>query len=173
MMKKFALTAFAALATLVSYTDASAQKIAVIDSRAVLEAYPEAIAANQRLSSLQKMWQDSLQTMKTQLQTKFETYQSVLDQLTAEKKKSAEAELGLMQENAAKFEQAKFGQQGELAKEQAAIVGPLLEKVRAIVTNFAKKEKFGLVLDKTAAIYFDPASDMTEKVIAHLKAGGK
>lgn len=173
-MRKIALSAFAAFVLLVSAgSEAQAQKIGVIDSRTVLEAYPEYVTAVGRIQGLQKMWEDSLQMMSTQFKTKLETYQSVLDQLSPEKKKSAEAELGAMQEAATKFQQAKFGQQGELAQQQSAIAGPLFEKVRNLVSQYAKRDKYTMVLDKSAAIYIDNSMDITDKVVAYVKNGGK
>lgn len=169
-MKKIALSVFAAVVMLLSSgADAQAQKIAIIDSRQVLEAYPEYIAAVQRIQGIQKIWEDSLTMMSTQFKTKMETYQSVLDQLSPEKKKSAEAELTAMQEAAIKFQNAKFGQQGELAQQQAAIGGPLFEKVRALVAQYAKKEKYTLVLDKSTVVYSEGAADVTEKVVTYVR----
>jgi outer membrane protein len=169
-MKKIALSAFAAVVMLLSSgADAQAQKIGIIDSRQVLEAYPEYVAAVQKIQGIQKVWEDSLQMMSTQFQTKYETFQSVLDQLSPEKKKSAEAELSTMREAAVKFQNAKFGQQGELAQQQAAIGGPLFEKVRGLVGAYAKREKYTLMLDKSAAIYVDGAADVTDKLVAYIK----
>ena len=168
-MKKIALSAVAAVVMLLSSADAQAQKIAIIDSRQVLEAYPEYITAVQKIQNIQKVWEDSLQTMSTVFKTKYETYQSMVEQMTPEKKKQVEAELSALQETATKFQTAKFGQQGELAQQQAAIGGPLFEKVRTLVGNYAKREKFTLVLDKSAAIYVDGASDVTDKVVTYIK----
>lgn len=169
-MKKIALSFFAAAVMLLSSgSDAQAQKIGIIDSRQVLEAYPEYVTALNKIQTIQKIWEDSLQMMSTQFKTKYETFQSVLDQLSPEKKKSAEAELSAMQENAVKFQNAKFGQQGELAQQQAAIGGPLFEKVRTLVGQYAKKEKYTLMLDKSAAIYVDGSADVTDKVVVFIK----
>lgn len=168
-MKKIALSAFAAVVMLLSSGNAQAQKIAIIDSRQVLEAYPEYISAVQKIQGMQKVWEDSLQTMSTVFKTKYETYQSMVEQMSPEKKKQVEAELSALQETATKFQTAKFGQQGELAQQQAAIGGPLFEKVRTLVGNYAKREKFTLVLDKSAAIYVDGAADVTDKVVTYIK----
>ncbi len=168
-MKKIALSVFAAVMMLLSSADAQAQKIAIIDSRQVLEAYPEYVAAVQKIQTIQKVWEDSLQMMSTVFKTKYETYQSMVEQMTPEKKKAVEAELSALQESATKFQTTKFGQQGELAQQQAAIGGPLFEKVRTLVGTYAKKEKFTLVLDKSAAIYVDGAADVTDKVVTYIK----
>lgn len=171
-MKKFALTAFAALAMfLATGTDAMAQKIAIIDSKMILDTHPDAIAASQKLQGIQKVWADSLTMMRTALKTKYETYSGMIDQLSAEKKKSADQELQGMQESIAKFEQTKFGQQGEFAQQQATLVRPILEKIQAAVAGFAKKEKYTVVLDRASVIYFDGAVDATEKFAAYLKSG--
>jgi outer membrane protein len=168
-MKKIALSAFAAVLMLLSTGAQAQQRIAIVDSRQVLEAYPEYVAAVQKMQGIQKLWEDSLQTMSTVLKTKYETYQSMVEQMTPEKKKAVEAELALMQENAQKFQTAKFGQQGELAQQQAAIGGPLFEKVRNLVAAYAKREKYTLMLDKSTAIYVDGAADVTDKVVTYIK----
>jgi outer membrane protein len=169
-MKKIALSAFAAVVMLLSSgADAQAQKIGIIDSRQVLEAYPDYVAAVQKIQGLQKIWEDSLQTMNTVLKTKYETYQTMVEQMSPEKKKSVEAELSAMQESAVKFQTAKFGQQGELAQQQAAIGGPLFEKVRNLVGQYAKREKYTLILEKSVALYADGANDVTDKVVAYIK----
>lgn len=168
-MKKIALSAFAAVVILLSTGAQAQQRIAIVDSRQVLEAYPEYVAAVQKMQGIQKVWEDSLQTMSTVLKTKYETYQSMVEQMTPEKKKAVEAELALMQENAQKFQTAKFGQQGELAQQQAAIGGPLFEKVRNLVAAYAKREKYTLMLDKSTAIYVDGAADVTDKVVTYIK----
>jgi outer membrane protein len=168
-MKKIALSAFAAVVMLLSTGAQAQQRIAIVDSRQVLEAYPEYVAAVQKMQGIQKVWEDSLQTMSTVLKTKYETYQSMVEQMTPEKKKAVEAELALMQENAQKFQTAKFGQQGELAQQQAAIGGPLFEKVRNLVAAYAKREKYTLMLDKSTAIYVDGAADVTDKVVTYIK----
>src|SRR5690349_8379579 len=93
-MKKIALSAFAAVVMLLSSGgNAQAQKIGIIDSRQVLEAYPEYVAAVQKIQGIQKVWEDSLQTMSTVFKTKYETYQSMVEQMSPEKKKQVETEL--------------------------------------------------------------------------------
>jgi Skp family chaperone for outer membrane proteins len=69
-MKNLAQRALGLLAIMaVTVGAANAQKVAVIDTRTVLGAMPEAQAANSRLEATRKIWQDSLQTMETVFKT--------------------------------------------------------------------------------------------------------
>lgn len=149
---------------------ASAQKVAVIDSRSVLAAMPEALTANAQLEAKRKIWQDSLQTMETVFQTKLDTYQKMGDNVTADYKKKSEDELKGLQQTAVAFNQAKFGQQGELAQLQASLVEPIMGKLRSAIEAYGKREKFTMILDKSAAIYVDGAADITAKFQDYLKS---
>ena len=149
---------------------ANAQKVAVIDTRTVLAAMPEAQAANSRLEAARKMWTDSLQTMETVLQTKADTYQKMGDNVTADFKKKAQDELQTLQQSAMAYNQAKFGQQGELAQMQSQLVEPIMTKLKSAIDAYGKKEKYTLIIDKSAAIYVDNASDITTKFQDYLKS---
>lgn len=170
-MKNLAQRALGLLAIMaVTVGAASAQKIAVIDTRTVLGAMPEAQAANTRLEATRKIWQDSLQTMETVFQTKADTYQKMGENVTPEYKKKSQEELQALQQTALAYQQAKFGQQGELAQLQQSLVEPIMTKLRNAIEAFGKKEKYTMILDRTAAIYVDGASDITTKFQDYLKS---
>jgi outer membrane protein len=149
---------------------ANAQKVAVIDSKVILAAMPEAQAANTRLEAARKIWQDSLQTMETVFQTKADTYQKMGDNVTPDFKKKSQEELQTLQQTAIAYNQAKFGQQGELAQLQAQLVEPIMTKLKNAIDTYGKKEKLTVILDKTATIYVDGASDITSKFQDYLKS---
>lgn len=149
---------------------ANAQKVAVIDTRTVLAAMPEAQTANTQLEGARKMWNDSLQTMETVLQTKADTYQKMGDNVTADFKKKAADEIQQLQQTAVAFQQAKFGQQGELAQMQNQLVEPIMTKLKNAIDAYGKKEKYTLIVDKSAAIYADNAIDITTKFQDYLKS---
>jgi Skp family chaperone for outer membrane proteins len=92
------------------------------------------------------------------------------DNVTAEYKKKSQDELQALQQTALAYQQAKFGQQGELAQLQQSLVEPIMTKLRNAIEAYGKKEKLTLIIDKSAAIYVDGASDVTTKFQDYLKS---
>jgi len=172
-MKQLTFGALAVLALLAGITVSNgfAQKIAVLDSREVLSSMPESQTASAQVQALQKKWQDSLQLMQTQLQAKADAYKKILDQMTQEKKDAVNQELAQGQDALIRYRDEKFGQDGELTKQQGIILQPIFDKVNAALSALVKKEKYTIVFDKKAVLNSDGAIDITQKLIDALKAG--
>src|SRR5438045_6106555 len=107
-----------------------AQKIGIVDLQVVLAAMPEVQAANQKLEAQRQLWIDTLKTMQTQYQAKLDTYSKVGETGTPEFKKKAQDDLAALQESFQKFQNAKFGQEGELAVMQQQMLKPIYEKLQ-------------------------------------------
>ena len=148
---------------------ANAQKIAVIDTKAVLTALPEAQAANTRLEAAQKSWADSLQMMKSQYEAKVDAYSKVGDLSNADQKKKRDEDLQNMAQAYSQFQNQKFGQQGEYAMMQAQLIQPIMDKVKKALDAYGHKEKYMAIIDKNAAIYSDASIDVTTKFQEFLK----
>lgn len=170
--KKLASAAAVALCVFCGQ-NASAQKIAVIDSREVLSALPAAVAANQQIQALTKAYTDSLQNMQTTMQAKAEAYQKVLDTMSPEAKQRAQADMTSMQENYMKFRDAKFGQDGDLARQQASLLKPIVDKTTEAISAIAKRDKYAAVLDKAngTVVFSDATIDITQKLVDYMKNG--
>ena len=149
---------------------ASAQKVAVVDAVSVVSGMPEYQAANQKLEAQRAIWMDTIKTMQTQYQAKMDAYSKVGETASADYKKKAQEDLASLEQAFTKFRDSKFGQDGEIAQMQAQLMKPITEKVQAALQSYAKKEKIGLILPKTATIYVEDALDLTAKFTEYLKA---
>ena len=149
---------------------ASAQKVAAVDIKAVLAAMPQAMAADQQIQAASKVWQDSLQMMRTAYQSKQDAYSKVGETGSADFKKKAADDLQALADQFTKFQEAKFGKEGELAQLQAKLLQPIYDKLRSALQAYAKKEKVAVILDKSAAVYVDDSVDLTTKFQEYLKA---
>ncbi|HWF44828.1 MAG TPA: OmpH family outer membrane protein [Candidatus Kapabacteria bacterium] len=170
--RRFTLAAaLTAILTLAAFTGtASAQKIAAVDIKAVLTAMPEAQAADARIQATSKMWQDSLQTMRTQYQAKQDTYAKLGETASADYKKKEAEDLQSLADQFTKFQEAKFGKEGELAQMQTQLLQPIYDKLRNALQSYAKKEKVAIIVDKSAAVFVDDAADLTAKFQEYLKS---
>jgi outer membrane protein len=172
-MKNLAIAALAVFGFVGSFstTDASAQKIAVVNRLQVISEMPEAQSANQKLQVMQKAWTDSLQMMQTAIQAKLEGYQKIMDTMSPEAKQRAQVELNTQQESMTRFQNVKFGQEGEFAQQRVAMFEPIVSKTDAAIAALAKRDKFTIVLDKSAVVYVEGAQDITAKVVEYMKNG--
>jgi len=149
---------------------AQAQKIGVVDINAVVTAMPEYVAANNQIETQRKAYMDTLQTIQTEYQTKVDTYQKLGETASADFKKKEAADLDSLKAVFSKFQEDKFGQQGELAQMQANLMKPITDKLQNTLASYAKKEKLTVIFPKTATVYDDPTIDYTLKFQDYLKA---
>ena len=171
MIKLAQRTALVAILALGAFTGtASAQKVAAVDIKAVLAALPEAMAADQQIQATSKIWTDSLQTMRTQYQAKQDTYAKLGETASADYKKKEAEDLQDLADRFSKFQESKFGKEGELAQMQTKLLQPIYDKLRASLQTYAKKEKVSVIIDKGAAVYVDESADLTAKFQEYLKA---
>ena len=62
--------------------------------------------------------------------------------------------------------------QKELQKMQGELMGPIIQKMREVITRLAKKNGYELIVDKQAALYARNDLDLTDMVIQLYKSGG-
>ncbi len=169
LAQRAALVAVMALG--VSAGAAHAQKIGVVDINAVITALPEYQTANAQVQALSKKYQDSIQIMRTQYQATLETYQKLGETASPAFKQQETQTLDSMQNVFSKFQEDKFGQNGELAQMQTNLMKPITDKLTNALDSYAKKEKLAVILPKAGATLFaDPAVDYTTKFQDYLKA---
>ncbi len=152
-------------------------KIGFVDSQKIFEGLPEAQNARKKLDTLAKIWQDELEKMSQDFQAQYEDYQAKQGTMTDAAKKAKEQDL-LKQQNAIQeFRQQKFGQTGDLAKEQKKILEPIQNKVLKVIAELAKKEKISFMFDKlqdaSILLYAEDQYDYTNLVLDKLKRGSK
>ncbi len=148
-------------------------KIGIVDIEVILKEMPEAVDADKKLKEIGLKWQDSLLTMKKDFDDKVANYQKQKSLKTADQQQKEEESLQALQMQLMQYQEAKFGQQGELNTLREKYLEPIRTKVRAAIQNVSKAEKISLVLDKTstALLYFDEKFDLTYKVLDTIKRG--
>ena len=168
-MKRIILTVMFALATL---GIASAQKYCVIDSEKVfksLDAYNKAMT---QLDELGKAYQTEVDNKFKSVETLYNNYMAQRENLSAATRASLEQQILKKEEEAQKYQQEVFGEEGALMKKRIELIKPIQEKVFAAIEKYAKENGFELILDKASnasILYFGTAVDHTEKIIEELK----
>jgi outer membrane protein len=174
-VKKILIPAIVLLVLFAVVAQAQTQKIGYVNSTKIFQEYPAALDAQKKIDAIGRPFQDSLEAMQKDLQSRYEDYQKKEGMMNDATKKTEQQKLVEMERRANEYRQEKFGQDGELAHQTEKIINPIREKIKSAIGVVAKEEKYSFVFDKTEQIqvllYGDPNQDITYKVIDKLKRG--
>ena len=168
-MKRIILTAMFALATL---GIASAQNYCVIDSEKVFKSLDEYNKALATLDELGKGYQAEVDSKYKSIENLYNSYMAQKDNLSATARASVEQQILQKEEEAQKYQQEVFGEEGTLMKKRLELIKPIQEKVFGVIELYAKTNGYDLVLDKASnasILYLNTTIDRTAQVIEALK----
>ena len=150
-------------------TTPAALKVGYINTARVIQEAPGTDSAQATLQREMASFQTQIKTMEDSLQALMTDYQSRQLVMSAEAKTRAEQNI--------RDKQQQFQQRAEQLRQQAQlrqqqIMDPIMQRIDAVITEVRKAEGFGIVLDASSEVIVsaDPALDLTEKVLARLKA---
>ncbi len=140
-----------------------AQKIAVVDTEALLKSSPEMKRANSQLEGMRKQYQKRLETKQQKFNSR---YSQIMDlaqkqQLTQQQELSFQKELQTLQADLTKS-QSQF--EKDLLKQEEKIIQPIFNKLKVNITNVAKAKGYSYVFNINSMIYFPPADNITNTV---------
>ena len=172
----FIILAFLVFQVTNTYSQAQSQtqKIGYVDSEVIFAALPEAIKAKGDLDELTKRWYAQVDSLNARLQQEFNDYQKQQATMTADNKKQAEQELVAKDQELKTLQQKRFGQGGDIYKEQEKLFAPIKDKVMKGIQEVAKAEGITFVFDKVGdavLVYADSEYDITYKVLDKVKRG--
>ena len=168
-MKRIILMAMFALATL---GIASAQKYCVVDSEKVFKSLDEYNKALTTLDELGKSYQAEVDSKYKSIESFYNSYMQQKASLSASTRQTIEQQILQKEEEAQKYQQELFGEDGALMKKRVELIKPVQEKVFAAIEEYAKANGYDLVLDKASnasMLYVNDAIDHTAQVIEQLK----
>ena len=168
-MKRTILTAIIALAT---FGLASAQNYFVIDSEKVFKSLAEYNEALTKLDELGKSYQAEVDNKYKSIEEIYNRYMAQRENLSSTARASIEQQILQKEEEAQRYQQEVFGENGELMKKRVELIKPIQTKVFAAIEAYAKANGYDLVLDKasnTSILYLNSTIDHTAQVIEALK----
>ena len=146
-----------------------AQKFGHLDSQALLQSLPEAIAIQSKLEAKGKEYQKQIEDMQAELQRQAEAYDKSKSTMNATKQAETEKNL---QDMYSKIQQTAQDNQKAFNEEQQKQLGPVLEKVRNAIAAVAKAGNYVYIMEKAAGqpLYINEAlsKDITAEVKAQL-----
>lgn len=144
-------------------TSVQAQKVAYIDSDAIIVEMPAYKRAKSEVEAYGKQLQKQLEGKQKEMQDYYaEVAQKIeVGGMTRNQEAEAKAKLEKMQLDLQK--QAQEADQKLLAKEQE-LTKPMYEELDAAIKKVAKENSYGYVVDKKFLLYVGGGIDATEKV---------
>lgn len=145
----------------------SAGGVVHFDSQKLAESYEPLKKAETDLQNFQAKLTQQLQGIQKEYQmlaSELQQTAATMDEFQLENKKLELEQIGQ------RYQMAEQSYQQKLASKQQAIMMPLTERLRQALEALAKENGYDYILDKLATSYANPSKDITDKVIAKLKA---
>ncbi|MBO5685845.1 MAG: OmpH family outer membrane protein [Alistipes sp.] len=167
-MKKWIMT----LALVWMGVAASAQTSIVVNSEKIFKsiaAYNTAIA---ELDKLAEQYQQQVDAKFAEVEELYNNYQSQRANLSQATRQSFENVILQKEQEANKFQESLFGQEGELMKQRVALIKPIQEKVFKAIEAYAKQTGAEVVIDSSnnpTLLYNAASADRTQQIIDLVK----
>lgn len=166
-MKKIIKLTFLGVAVIASSLTVSAQKIAHIHLDSLISIMPESKTAQQAVQDYAKQLEQQVTAMQTELQTKYQDYQTNSANMAEVVKTSKEKELNDLNQRIQDFQQQA---QADYQKKSAELSKPVYEKAKKAIDQVAKENGYRYALDTSTGLvlYNEPADDIIGLVIKKL-----
>ena len=148
-----------------------AQKFAYVDTEYILSLLPEYKSAQKKLDELAEQWQKEIDKKYEEIDKMYKEYQAEKVLLTADQQKQREEEIITKDKEAKKFQQDKFGYEGELFKKRQELVKPIQDKIFEAIQKLAKDEGLDFIFDKSSdmtMLFSNAKYDKSDNVLTSL-----
>ena len=159
------------LALMLSFTAASAQNYAVVNSEKIFKsiaAYNEAIT---QLDQLAEKYQKEVDAKFEQIETLYNNYMQRRASLSEASQKANEDNILRLEQEATEYQESLFGTDGELMKKRLELIQPIQKRVFAAIEEYAKAKELDMIIDTAqneTMLYHSAKADHTEAIIAIL-----
>ncbi len=165
--KLFLLSLLMSLITI----NAKAQKFGYVDTDFILGQLTEYKAAQKQLNELAQKWENDLKILKDEVDKMYKDYKAEEILLSPTQRKEREDAIVAKEDAIKKFEQEKFGVNGELFKKRQELIKPIQDKISAAITKVAKNNGLDFIFDKSAnmnILFSNPKYDRSSDVLDEL-----
>jgi outer membrane protein len=155
------------LCVTISFAVNSQSKVAHINSTELVSSMPEMNEAKAELEKLAKTYENDIQTMAAELQSKVKQYDTEASTQTDEENGRRLQEVQGMEQSIRQYQNQA---QQELQKKEFDLLKPITEKAQAAIIKVAKAQGFDYVLDSTQGqgVIFADGKNLIEDVKTEL-----
>lgn len=145
-----------------------AQKIGVVDTNYILSKLPQYKEAENRLNTQIQTWENEIQQMQADYETKKAAFENEKVLLVGDQLKQREKEVQDLDAKLKKTMSDRFGTDGEINKARATLTKPFQDQIWNAIKTVSEKNTLGIVLDKSnniSVLYLEKRYDYTDKVL--------
>lgn len=145
-----------------------AQKIGVVDTNYILNKLPQYKEAENRLNTQIQTWENEIQQMQADYETKKAAFENEKVLLVGDQLKQREKEVQDLDAKLKKTISDRFGTDGEINKARATLTKPFQDQIWNAIKTMSEKNTLGIVLDKSnniSVLYLEKRYDYTDKVL--------
>ncbi len=162
MLRFLAVVFFVSIAfTAIGFAEDKPTKIGYVDLSRLFDEYSKTKDYDKQLESKQK----DFETERNKRAEKVQESMGKLGVLAEDKKKAAEAEIEKMKNDLIDYDKQ---QKTDLTKERNEKIREILLEIEKIVSDYAEKDGYTLILNDRVLIYGQPTSNLTEKILEKL-----
>ena len=151
-------------------------RIGYIDMEYILESVPEYQEASTQLEGKVQRWKKDIEKLNNEIeQMKLDlSNEQVL--LTKELIEERDEEIKILEEEMLKYQQDRFGPNGDLDIQRRQLVQPIQDQVFNIVQEIAEAKKYDFIFDKSADVvmlFAAKRNDISEQVLRSINRAAK
>ena len=147
-------------------------KIGYVDSDSIMDKFPDAQDARQKLDAMIQDWQTELSKLESNWKAKYDDYEKRKLIMSDQTRAETESELIRLEQQVADFRDKKFGTNGELFQKQDEVMKPVQNKVFSAIKDVAKDEDLDFIFDRSGDVmllFAKDEYDVTALVLEKLK----
>ncbi len=165
------ITLLVALVASFALTSVAQQKVAIVDTKYILDKLPEYKDAQKKLDNLSEQWQKEIDLKNSEVEKMYRDFEAEQVMLSPELKKKREDQLFNKEKELRDLQKQRFGFEGDLFKKRQEFIKPVQDRVYTAIQKIAQARGFDLILDKSegiTVIFADPKLDKSEDVLREL-----
>lgn len=148
--KMFLVSTVLLLAVLFSGSVFAQLKIGYIDSQIILNKLPSAVEAQKKLEEQSNAWAEELQKMGDKIRSLQQQLEQQSLLLSEEKKQEKQDEIQQLYLDSQRFQDQKFGQQGELYQKRNELLQPIFDQINEKIQAVAEESGYDYIFDAVA-----------------------
>jgi len=151
-------------------------RIGYIDMEYILESVPEYQEASTQLEGKVQRWKKDIEKMNNEIEQMKLNLSNEQVLLTKELVEEREEEIKILEEEMLKYQQDRFGPNGDLDIQRRQLVQPIQDQVFNIVQEVAEGKKYDFIFDKSADVvmlFAAKRNDISEQVLRSINRAAK
>ncbi len=146
-------------------------KIGYVNSNLIMKQFKDAVEVSKKVNELAQQYEKERQQLQTELDnmnSQFEKQQALLSQ---ERRTETLREIQDLYQRLLKYQEEKFGPQGELERRTKEFTDPVVKKIQGAIDKIGQQEGYDFIFDSVNAniVYArEEEYDITERVLAEL-----